>query len=198
MRASLEFDAEKYLGIEINPTYCKTCAENLSYERIKIVNANFFDFDLSALPKDNLLVIGNPPWVNTETLSKLNSANLPPKSNFKRFKGLDALTGSANFDICEYILIKILNACRNTSTTIAVLCKTSTARNVFKELRRVDINFSACEIFEFDAVKVFGISASACLLLVKLTAENLSSNVCKIFSLTNPNDAKNILRNFNF
>ncbi|MBR1806628.1 MAG: hypothetical protein IJ774_09640 [Selenomonadaceae bacterium] len=193
LRASLEFDAEKYFGIEINPAHCKTCAENLIDERVKIVNANFFDFDLSALPKDNLLVIGNPPWVNNETLSKLNSANLPPKSNFKRFNGLDALTGAANFDICEYILLKIINACRDTSTTVAALCKTSTARNVFKELRRVDINFSACEIFEFDAAKVFGINASACLLLVKLTAENLSSNVCKIFSLTNPDDAKNIL-----
>ena len=193
LRASLEFDAEKYFGIEINPAHCKTCAENLSDERVKIVNANFFDFDLSTLPKDNLLVIGNPPWVNNETLSKLNSANLPPKSNFKRFKGLDALTGAANFDICEYILLKIVNACRNTSTTVAVLCKTSTARNVFKELRRAEIKFSACEIFDFDAAKIFGISASACLLLVRLTAENVSSNACKIFSLTNPNDAKNIL-----
>ena len=193
LRAALEFDAEKYFGIELNPEHCKTCAENLSDERITIINANFFDFDLSAVPKENLLVIGNPPWVNNETLSKLKSANLPPKSNFKRFKGLDALTGAANFDICEYILLKLVNAFRNTSTAIAVLCKTSTARNVFTELRRAEINFSACEIFEFDASKIFGISASACLLLVKLAGENVSSNVCKIFSLTTPHDVKNIL-----
>lgn len=193
LRASLAFDAEKYFGIEINPEHCKTCAENLNDKRVEIINENFFDFDLSALPKKNLLVIGNPPWVNNETLSKLNSVNLPPKSNFKKLNGLDALTGASNFDICEYILLKLINVYRNTSTVIAVLCKTSTARNVFQEMRRADINFSLCEIFEFDAAKIFGISASTCLLLIKLTDENFSSNVCKIFSLTNPHDVKNIL-----
>ena len=194
LKAALEFNAEKYFGIEINPDYCKLCADNIADERVKIFNANFFDFKLSTLPKSNdLLIIGNPPWANNETLSKLNSANLPPKSNFKKLKGLDALTGCGNFDICEYILLKLINEYRDTPTTIAMLCKTSTARNVFKELTRLNMNFAECELFEFDAAKIFDISASACLLLIKLTAENVSSNVCKIFSPEEPNELKNIL-----
>ena len=192
LRAALVFDAEKYCGVEINPDYCATCAATLNDERVEIINANFFDFDLSALPKNNLLVIGNPPWANNETLSKLNSANLPRKSNFKRLKGLDALTGASNFDICEYILLKLLNALKNTTATLALLCKTSTARNIYAELKRNAFNFDCCEIFEFNAAKIFGINASACLLLIKLTvAEN--SSPCKVFSLDAPDEPKNIL-----
>ena len=193
LQAALEFDAEKYFGIEINPDYCKICAD-IKDKRVEVINANFFDYALKNLPvSGELLVIGNPPWANNETLSKLNSTNLPTKSNFKKLNGLDALTGAANFDICEYILLKLINTYRDTSTALAVLCKTSTARNVFAELSRTHVNFSACEIFEFDAAKIFGINASACLLLIKLTADKISSDVCKIYSLTAPNAVKNIL-----
>ncbi len=194
LRAALEFDAQKYFGIEINPDHCKFCADNITDGRVEIINANIFDFELKTLAQgDNLLVIGNPPWATNETLSKLNSANLPTKSNFKKLNGLDALTGGGNFDICEYILLKIINTYRETSTALAMLCKTSTARNVFTEMKRIDVNFSACEIFEFDAAKIFGISASACLLFMRLSADKNSSDVCKIYSLTAPHDVKNIL-----
>lgn len=193
LRAALEFDAEKFFGIEINPDYCNLCA-GISDKRVNIINANIFDFNLNNLPvSDNLLVIGNPPWVNSETLCKLNSANLPTKSNFKNFKGLDALTGAANFDICEYILLKLINTYRDTPTVLAMICKTSTARNVFKEIKRTGVNFSDCEVFEFDAAKIFGISASACLLLIKLTSDNFWGDTCKIYSLNAPHVVKNIL-----
>ena len=192
LKAASIFKAEKYFGIEINPAYCKTCAKVFDDPRLEIICANFFEYDLSALPKDNLLIIGNPPWANNETLSKLNSDNLPTKSNFKKLRGLDALTGASNFDICEYILLKLLNEFRNSDVTLSMLCKTSTARNIYKELRRAEFNFSCCEIFEFDAAKIFGISASACLLFIILTADEIKSP-CKIFSLDEPRAPKNIL-----
>ena len=165
LRAALTFEAEKYYGIEINPVHCATCAEAVNDTRLELICANIFEHDLSRLPKDNLFVIGNPPWANNETLSKLNSANLPPKSNFKHLKGLDALTGASNFDICEYILLRLLNVCRGSDATLGILCKTSTARNVYKELRRAEFNFACCELFDFDAAKIFGVMASAIILL---------------------------------
>lgn len=189
LRAALTFDAEKYYGIEINPAYCEICAKTVNDTRLELICANVFEYDLS-LPKDNLLVIGNPPWANNETLSKLNSVNLPPKSNFKRLKGLDALTGASNFDICEYILLRLLNACRSSDATLAMLCKTSTARNVYKELRRAEFNFVCCEMFEFDAAKIFRVSVSACLLFIRLTKEDNSPPPCKIYSLDTPHELK--------
>ncbi len=192
LRAALTFNAEKYYGIEINPVHCATCAEAVNDTRLELICANIFKHDLSRLPKDNLLVIGNPPWANNETLSKLNSANLPPKSNFKRLKGLDALTGASNFDICEYILLNLLNACRGSDAIFAMLCKTSTARNVYKELRRAEFNFACCELFEFDAAKIFGVSASACLLFIRLTKEDNPPPLCKIYSLDAPHKLKKI------
>ncbi|MBR0060928.1 MAG: hypothetical protein IJP68_05555, partial [Selenomonadaceae bacterium] len=193
LKAALTFDAEKYYGIEINPAYCKICAETVNDSRLEIICANFFEYDFSRLPKENLLIIGNPPWANNETLSKLNSANLPPKSNFKNLRGLDALTGASNFDICEYILLKLTDACRDTDTTLAMLCKTSTARNVFKELNRAGFNFKCFEIFEFDAAKIFGVSASACLLFIRLSERDFPQASCKIFSLDAPHELKNTL-----
>ena len=34
--------------------------------------------------------------------------NLPEKENFKRLSGTDAITGASNFDICEYIILKLI------------------------------------------------------------------------------------------
>ena len=130
-------------------------------------------------------MIGNPPWVNNSTLSIINSNNLPQKNNFKELKGLDAITGTGNFDICEYIILRLLETYKNTETIISMLCKTSVARNVFKELKRQEISFKDCRIYEFNSTKVFDISVSACMLLIKLTKENLSPNKCFIYSFDN-------------
>lgn len=92
----------------------------------------------------------------------MNSVNLPEKVNFKGLKGTEALTGASNFDICEYIILKIISALYRTRSTIAMLCKTSVARNVFVEMKRSQIPFNSCNIFEFNAKKVFEINANAC------------------------------------
>lgn len=195
LKSSLLFDAEKYYGIEINSEYCQICRSEITDSRVEIINADFFNFNLKQLTNDNLLVIGNPPWVNNSTLSTLGSDNLPKKVNFKGLKGMDALTGASNFDICEYIILKLLSEYRNSSTAIAMLCKTSVARNVFKELKRQHINFSYCDMVEFDATKVFGISVSACLLLIQLTTANSSPDNCNIYSF---DDTKTIKAMFGY
>ena len=187
LMATKIFDAKKYFGIEINPLYCKICAERFSDERLTILNKNFFYCDLESLPKNsNLLVIGNPPWATNSNLSK----NLPQKSNFKGFTRLEALTGASNFDICEYIIIRLIEKYRNTNTVFAMLCKTSVARKVFNNMQKQKISFAWCETFEINTNKIFATNSSACLLFIQLTEEKTSSSNCNVYSFDNPSILK--------
>ena len=192
LKSSLLFEAVEYYGIEINSEYCDICRKKINDSRVKIINSDFFAFSSKALIQDKsqILVIGNPPWVTNSTLSSLGSDNLPIKANFKRLKGIDAITGASNFDICEYIILQLINEYRNTNTVISMLCKTSVARNVFKELKRNYINFSSCDILEFDSAKVFGINASACVLMIQLSEKTVSSDICNVYDFENPKTVK--------
>lgn len=188
LKASLLFDANEYYGIEINPEYCNVCRNAVGSDKVKIINSDFFAFPSKTLIQDKrqILVIGNPPWVTNSTLSALGSDNLPLKTNFKGLKGMDAITGASNFDICEYIILQLIHEYRESNTVIAMLCKTSVARNVFMELKRNGISFSACDILEFDAAKVFGIAASACVLVVVLSENAVSPEICNVYDFENP------------
>ncbi len=192
VKSSLIFRASKIIGIEVNSEYCEVCKDNISNPTIQIINANLFTFDLKTIanPKERLLVVGNPPWVNNSTLSSLDSANIPVKRNFKGFKGMDAITGASNFDICEYIILRLIASFRGTNTTIAMLCKTSVARNVFVEMKRTYTEYVSCDILEFDAKKIFGISASACLLVIDLNTNNFSNDICNVYSFYEPQKIK--------
>lgn len=192
LKSSLLFEANEYYGIEINPEYCDICRNTINDEKIKIIHSDFFAFSSKSLIKDKrqILVIGNPPWVTNSTLSSLGSDNLPIKANFKGLKGIDAITGASNFDICEYIILQLINEYKNTNTVISMLCKTSVARNVFKELKRNCISFSSCDILEFDAKKVFNINASACVLVIQLSEKPISSDICNVYDFNNPETIK--------
>lgn len=192
LKSSLLFGANEYYGIEINPEYCDICRKTINDDKVKIINSDFFSFSSKALIKDRrqILVIGNPPWVTNSTLSAIGSENLPIKTNFKGLKGIDAITGASNFDICEYIILQLINEYRDTNTVISMLCKTSVARNAFKELKRNNINFSSCDILEFDAAKVFGINVSACVLVLQLSEHSISSDVCNVCDFEEPETVK--------
>ncbi|MCI9584978.1 MAG: methyltransferase [Clostridium sp.] len=183
LKGSLLFNAKEYYGIEINPEYCGICRNSIKDDRVNIINTDFFAFSSRDLIKDQsqILVIGNPPWVTNSTLSALGSDNLPVKTNFKGLKGIDAITGESNFDICEFIILQLINEYRDTNTMISMLCKTSVARNVFKELKRNGIAFSFCDILEFNAAKVFGINAGACVLVIQLSAQLITSDICNVY-----------------
>lgn len=183
LQSSLRFNAKSYFGIEINPDYCKISQEKISDVRLRIINEDFFHFDLSKIKADNTLIIGNPPWVNNSTLATLKSNNLPKKNNFKGIKGINAITGESNFDICEYIILQLIYTFHDTHSTLAMLCKTSVARNIFQELKRQQLNAYSFEVFEFDAKKVFDISASACLMVIRFGEDSQLADVCNVYDL---------------
>ena len=132
--------------------------------------ANFFTRDWSAtlasLPEP-IVILGNPPWATASALGALGSDNLPEKSNFQNRKGLDALTGKSNFDVAEWMLLKLIEAGRGKNVTVAMLIKTGVARRVLAHLWRTGANMEDARIYRFDASVHFGVSADACLFLFR-------------------------------
>lgn len=165
-------------AIEFDLAYFKTAksiAEQASATRIIVQQAKVFDLDLqhnlSWSESGDLLVIGNPPWVTNSQLGVLESNNLPIKTNFKGLRGIDALTGFSNFDIAEYIWIKLLRELAFEKPTIALLCKTSVARNVLKFAFDAKLKINNASIRLIDTQKWFKASVSACLFYVEVGAD---------------------------
>lgn len=173
---------KRAVGLEINAKYCSECKERIIDKRLKIVNDNFFFFPIEQYIGENTLFIGNPPWA---TNSELNF-NLPEKENFKRLNGTDAITGASNFDICEYIILKLIEKSLKKNVSIAMLCKTSVARNVLLELDRNNTCVDEVKMYNFNSKKVFGINASACLLYVKMSTTGMQCRECDIYEIDNP------------
>ncbi len=111
-------------------------------------------------------MVGNPPWVTNAELGGLDSENLPSKSNFKARSGFGAKTGESNFDIAEFIWIKLIKELAWSRPTIALLCKTAVARNVLAYAERAGLPISSAEIYLIDAKKWFDAAVDACLFRV--------------------------------
>lgn len=163
------------IGIDINNSYIKTAHERLPSGTF--INDNIFDISVSDICRyRNVLVIGNPPWATNSDLDY----NLPQKTNFKKFKGIEALTGSSNFDIFEYVILQMLNAFKGTDSVICMLCKTSVARNVVLEIDRNHISCNNTEMLNFNSQKVFGVSAAACVLVIQLSSTVNTTVACHV------------------
>ncbi len=113
-----------------------------------------------------LLVIGNPPWVTNAELGTLGSKNLPKKTNLKNLPGFAAMTGDSNFDIAEYIWLKLLRELAHEHPTVALLCKTATARNVLLFAATIGLPLGGATIRRIDAKRWFNVSVDACLFTV--------------------------------
>jgi hypothetical protein len=169
------------IGVELNPNYLDRLQSALDARpdqgRVRIVPVSFFDADWTALLRslpEPILVIGNPPWVTNARLGSSGSTNLPPKTNFQNHRGLDALTGKSNFDISEWMLVKLLDLLATRRSVLAMLCKTAVARKVLAHLWKNDRSPADAEIWLIDAASWFEAAVDACLLIVFL--ENPAQN----------------------
>ena len=163
-------------GVDINDEYINEAKKQLP--SATFICDSIFDISISSVcPYKNILIIGNPPWATNSNLDY----NLPQKSNFKELKGIDALTGSSNFDICEYVILQMINSYVGTDSVICMLCKTSVARNVVLEIDRKSISCNKIEMLNFDCRKVFGVSVAACILIVQLSSKKENKSVtCEV------------------
>lgn len=184
---------EKAIGFDINPEYvgnAKNSLKNNSHaKKVSIAVGDFFTIDwkthLDNLPSP-LLVIGNPPWVTNSKLGLLGSNNLPEKSNFQKHNGLLAITGKSNFDISEWMLLKILDCLNGKDGTLAMLCKNSVARKILSHAWKNEYNISESRKYLIDAKFHFNATVDACLLVCNFKP-NIKSKICKIFSLLKDN-----------
>jgi hypothetical protein len=187
------------VGVEINQSYVKLAEEAVSKTKasckVDLIRANFFDVDwikiIKQLPEP-ILIIGNPPWVTNAELTTLGSANLPRKSNFQNFRGIDALTGKSNFDISEWMLLQALPWMENREVTLAMLCKTVVARKFLLKAWQGDRSIKTSSIYHIDTSTHFGASVDACLLIVPSSSCVKNTN-CRIYDSLSQKKPSNII-----
>lgn len=142
---------------------------------ISIVHCNVFDFDFKAIAKvhstNDILVIGNPPWVTNSKLGSLNSSNLPKKTNFKNHSGLDAMTGKGNFDIAEFITLTMIETFQNMKGNLLLLVKNSVIKNIVFDQNKNRYKISTIEKHRIDSKKEFNVSVEAALFYCELNSQ---------------------------
>lgn len=159
-------------GLDINGNYLGELEARLpargAYPKVTLHHADFFATDwsllLDSLPQP-ILIIGNPPWVTNAELGRLGSENLPRKTNFQNYSGLDAITGKSNFDVSEWMLVRLMNLLEGRSGTVAVLCKTAVARKVLAHAWSLRLHIKKAAVYEIESLKHFGAAVHACLLV---------------------------------
>lgn len=164
-------------GMEINAGYVESAQQAMQkmlFEgMVSIRQADYFTTDwppiLATLP-DPLLVLGNPPWVTTAGLGAIGSKNAPQKANTDALRGIDAITGSSNFDISEWMLRQQVRWLQHNGGMIAVLCKTSVARKVLMNSWEQGIAIESAKMYRIDAQRYFGAAVDACLFMLQIGA----------------------------
>lgn len=165
----------RLIGIEINPGYVRKAQR--AVPQAKIIEGNIFGYPTKALCNAaKVLILGNPPWAMASDLK----VNLPHKSNFKALRGIEALTGSANFDIGERVILQLCDEYKQSSSVVCMLCKTSAARRIMTELERRKISFDNMQMLLVDP-KIFKVETSICLLIFTLVpVQEPGPPVCKV------------------
>jgi hypothetical protein len=164
------------IGIEIQRDRFSHGAPQLSTPRTKVsvLNADIMRADLRKLArwttKGPLLVVGNPPWVTTAELARMGGSNLPAKTNDRNLKGFQAVSGASNFDLAEYIWVKLLRDLAPLQPSIALLCKTTVARNVVRWAQEERLRVCDGSMRMVDARMWFGVNAPACLFTLHMTS----------------------------
>jgi hypothetical protein len=176
-------EAKTILGFDINSDYLAILRTRLhgtqDAKRVHLEQADFFETDWQARLKTlsgSVLVIGNFPWVTNSTQGAIGGTNLPEKSNFQRHNGFDAISGKANFDISEWMLLEVLRWFEGRAGDVAMLVKTAVARKILAHAERQRTAVRNAFMIGIDAKKYFGASVEACLLVIRLTDNAKNTN----------------------
>lgn len=161
------FPRSQLFGFDVAEAHLEAARAALAHTAATFVCADFFNVDwddvVAKLPQP-ILVLGNPPWVTNAAVGALNGTNLPAKSNFKGDRGLEARTGRGNFDVSEWMLLRLLRALQGTHFTLAMLCKAGVARQVLLQSTGMKV---AGALYEIDARVHFDATVDAVLLVLR-------------------------------
>lgn len=180
-------EAEKVVGLEIEPNYLanvrSTVSDRSDSHRFDLREGDFFKTDwaslLGKLPEP-ILIVGNPPWVTSADIGRLKGSNLPEKSNFQKYTGFEAVTGKANFDISEWMLIQNLKWISEHSGCLAMLCKTSVARKILRHAWKDGVPTTGSRMVQIDAMEHFSAAVDACFFSVKTNGGKTTTD-CAFF-----------------
>jgi hypothetical protein len=176
--ASLSPGSER-VGLELQPHHA---AEAARWGEVQVRDIFTTDLatDVAWRTGGPLYVIGNPPWVTSAELARMGSGNLPAKRNLKNARGIDALLGSSNFDVAEYVVLKLLESFRDEPLTLGMLCKTQVARNVVEHAAAVGLPVVGATLHRIDAKRWFSAAVDACWLTVRLDRTLPVSHTCTV------------------
>lgn len=181
-------EAREVFGFEVNESYLDELRARLVGNpvaaRVQLEYADFFTTDWNIKINSThgrLLIVGNFPWVTNSSQGTIGGNNLPKKSNFLGFKGFDAISGKANFDISEWMLLDVLRWLSVRGGDVAMLVKTAVARKILAHAERLGHPVRNAIIVGIDAKKHFGVSVDACLLVIQLDPSTSSSYDYTIF-----------------
>ena len=144
-----------WVAFDINPAYAQASrqvAEAMGVAaRVEVGDAfRLAAADVPEVAGRSVLAIGNPPWITNAAQAQLTVANLPAKRNLFGLRGLDAMTGKANFDVAEAVLLALMAALREAAEMrLAFLLKRSVAMKLARDSarsagRRVDLRDACC------------------------------------------------------
>jgi len=175
--------AQEIRGLEINGDHLDTLRAKLAgikgAERVRLEHADFFATDWRAMLEKlpgTVLVVGNFPWVTNATQGSIGGTNLPEKSNFQGHNGFEAISGKANFDISEWMLLEVLRWFEGRAGDVAMLVKTAVARKILSHAERQHAAVRDAFMIGIDAKKEFDAAVEACLLVVRLAGNAQHSN----------------------
>ncbi|MDD9856458.1 MAG: N-6 DNA methylase [Gammaproteobacteria bacterium] len=179
-----EFKRADIVGFEINAEYVRETRSSLknvaAKSRVTVNQGDFFHLDWKTILSElsgHVLIIGNPPWVTNCELSVLNSQNLPEKSNFQNRTGIESITGSANFDVSEWMLLQHVDWLSKREGTIAFLCKYAVARKVLRQVGLREKRRFFGHVYPIDAKAYFNVSVEACLFVLTTDFGNADCEV---------------------
>lgn len=184
VRAAKVFpNAGEILAFDINTAYLNALRTRLAEvpnpSRVRLEQADFFSTDWREKFNrlvGSILVLGNFPWVTNAAQGTIGGENLPQKSNFLKHNGFDAISGKANFDISEWMLLEVLSWFQGRSGDIAMLMKTPVARKVLGHAERQHVAVRDAFVISIDAKRYFGASVEACLLVMRLAGTQATRN----------------------
>ena len=162
---------------DLNDAYVRQALEvarSRGIEEARVEHADAFDLSAECFVgldrEQPILAVGNPPWVTSAGQASFEVRNLPKKTNGEfGLAGLDALTGMANFDIAEAILLRLLSALADFhDVRLAFLVKRSVAMKLGRRLlgRASELSFA-----RVDAKTHFGASVDAGLFVSRLRSD---------------------------
>lgn len=170
LRAAEETFSNKPIisGYDISPYYT-TISQSLNHN-FHVKQQDFFSCDwteeISSYGKQagELLFLGNPPWV---TISRLTELGYAP--DIKRDRGAvfgvgAGINGKSNFDVSEWMVLRLIDALKSKKGHIALLLKESVARKLIQRIERYNLPIKKVSKLDIDAKQAFDVSVSATML----------------------------------